>query len=157
MPKTATLQGHKERDVYTIVYKVKNTVFFKQTGHFPTQSQQGKKYIMVMVEIDSSAILVEPINNCKNEELTQAYRTMMLRLRSAGIIPKNHILDNEVSESLKTIIRNEYKIQIWLVPPRTHRINGAEVDIRNFKSHFLSGLAVTVQHFSPSLWDRLLP
>ena len=82
---------------------------------------------------------------------------MVLRLRRAGIIPKKHILDNEVSEVLKKIIQDEYKMQIELVPPGTHRRNSAEVAITNFKAHFLSVLAGTSQYFPPSLWDRLLP
>ena len=48
-------------------------------------------------------------------------------------------------------------MQLELVPPVTHRRNAAEVAIHNFKAHFLSVLAVTVQYFPPSLWDRLLP
>jgi len=40
-------------------------VFSNQTGQFPTQSQSqcGNKYIMVMVEIDNKAILVELITS----------------------------------------------------------------------------------------------
>ena len=72
VPKTATLKRHKARDVYTIVYEVRNIVFSNQTGQFPTRSQQGKKYIMVMLEIDRNATLVEPIKNRKEEELTRA-------------------------------------------------------------------------------------
>ena len=82
---------------------------------------------------------------------------MMLRLQIEGIIPKKYILNNEVSESLKTIIQDEYKMQLYLVPPGTHCRNAAEVAIRNFKAHFLSVLAGTAQDFPPSLWDRLLP
>ena len=103
------------------VYGVRNTLFSDQTGKFPTRSQQGNMYIMVMVDINSNVILVEPIKTCKDEDLTQSYQTMMLRLQRAGIITKNHILDNEVSQSLKKIIQDEYKIQIELVPPGTHR------------------------------------
>ena len=54
-----------------------------------------------MVEIDSNAILVKPIKIFKDAELTREYQTMMLRLQRAGIIPKKHILDNEVSEYRK--------------------------------------------------------
>ena len=36
---------------------------------------------MVMVEIDRNAILVEPIKNRTDAELTRAYRAMMLRLK----------------------------------------------------------------------------
>ena len=32
MPETATLQGHKVRDVYTRVYKVRNIFFSDQIG-----------------------------------------------------------------------------------------------------------------------------
>ena len=110
MPKTATLQGHKERDIYTSVFEVRNNVLSDHTGQFPTLSQQGNKYIMVMVEIDSNEILVEYIKNRKDEELTRACRTMMLRLPREGMIPRKHILENEVSEALKTLIQDKYKI-----------------------------------------------
>jgi hypothetical protein len=96
-PNVSQLKGKKIRDVYTRVYDVRNTVFSDQTGQFPTRSQRGNKYIMVMVEIDSNAILVEPLKSRKDPELTRAYRAMMLRLKRAGIIPKKHVLDNEVS------------------------------------------------------------
>ena len=82
---------------------------------------------------------------------------MMLRLRRAGMIPRKHILYNEVSEALKSIIQDEYKTQLELVSPGTHHRNAAEVAILNFKAHFLSILAVTAPDFPPSLWYRLLP
>ena len=58
---TSRLRGKKERDIYTKVYDVRHTIFSDQTGQFPTRSLSGNKYIMVMVEIDSSGILVEPM------------------------------------------------------------------------------------------------
>jgi hypothetical protein len=60
-------------------------------------------------------------------------------------VPKKHILDNKVSDAMKTIIKDKYKMAMDLVPPGCHPRNAAEVAIRNFKAHFLS------------LWDRLLP
>ena len=63
-----------------------------------------------MVEIDSNAILVDPIKNRTGAELTRAYHAMMLRLKQAGIITQKHILDNEVSTAMKTIICDEYKM-----------------------------------------------
>ena len=71
-------------------------IFLEQKGQLPTISKRGNKYIMVMVEIDSNAILVEPIKNRIDAELTRAYHTIMLRLKRAGIISQKHILDNEV-------------------------------------------------------------
>ena len=110
-----------------------------------------------MVEIDSNAILVEPLKSRKDPELTRAYKTIMLRLKKAGIVPKKHILDNEVSEAMKEVIREEYNMEMELVLPGCHCRNAAEVAIRNFKAHFLSVLAGTAKDFPPSLWDRLLP
>ena len=149
MPKTATLRGRKVHDVYASIYEVRNTIFSYQIGQFPTRSQLGNKYIMVMVEIDSNAILVDPIKSRKDAELTRAYRKIILRLQREGIIPKKHILENEVSEPRKTIIQDKYKMQTELVPPGTHRRNREELAIRNFKEHFLSVLAVTAQDFTP--------
>ena len=65
-----------------------------------------------MVEIGSNAILVEPIKNRTDAEITRAYCAMMLRLKHAGIIPQKHILDNEVSNAMKNIIRDEYKMKL---------------------------------------------
>ena len=112
---------------------------------------------MVMVEIDSNAILVEPLKSRKDQELTRAYKVLMQRLQQAGIVPKKHVLDNEVSQAMKSIIKEEYRMEMELVPPGCHRRNAAEVAIRNFKAHFLSVLAGTAEDFPPSLWDRLLP
>ena len=61
-----------------------------------------------------------------------------------------------MSEALTTIIQDEYKKQLDLVPSGTHCINAAELAISNFKAGFLIVLAGTAQDFLPSLWDRLL-
>jgi hypothetical protein len=112
---------------------------------------------MVMVEIDSNAILVEPITSRNNHELARAYRVLMTRLQCTGIVPKKHIHDNEVSEATKTIIKDEYKMAMELIPPGCHHRNTVEVAIQICKAHFLSVLAGIAEDFPPSLWDRLLP
>ena len=154
---TTSMRGKKVQDVYIKTYDPRETIFSDQTGKLPTQSQRGNKYIMVMVEIDSNAILVEPMNSKKDKEMIRAYDTLILRLKRAGSVPKKHVLDNEVSEAMKNHIRDDLKLNMELVPPGCHRRNAAEVAIRNFKSHFLSVLAGTADNFPPSLWDRLLP
>jgi len=112
---------------------------------------------MVMVEIDSNAILVEPLKSRKDAELTRAYHVLVLRLKNAGIVPRKHVLDNEVSSTMKAVFRDKYKMEMELVPPGCHRRNAAEVAIRNFKAHFLSVLAGVADDFPLALWDRLLP
>ena len=64
----------KQQDVYFKVYDVQETIFSEQTGQFPVRSQAGHRYIMVLVDINSSGILVEPLKSRKDTELTRAYR-----------------------------------------------------------------------------------
>ncbi len=154
---TFQLHGKKVQDVYTQTYMVRKTMFSDQTGQFPMHSQQGNKYIMVMVEIDSNAILVEPMKSRKDEEMIRAYNALLLRLKRAGIVPKKHVLDNKVSDNMKNHIHNMCKFDMELVPLGCHQRNAAEVAICNFKAHFLSVLAGVANNFPPSLWDRLLP
>ena len=82
---------------------------------------------------------------------------MILLLRRSGIIPKKYILDNEVSEALKKITQDKYKMQMEMVTPGSYGRNAADVSIRDFKAHFLSVLAGKAQYFPPSVWDRLIP
>ena len=150
-PNTNKLRGKKNKDVYVKVYDIKENVYSDQTGRFPKTSMYGNKYIMVMVEVDSNVILVEPMKSRHDNEMKRAYKHLMLRLKRAGIKPKKRVIDNEVSNSMKNMIRDEYKMELELVPPGCHRRNAAEVAIRNFKAHFLSILAGTADDFPLAL------
>jgi hypothetical protein len=106
---------------------------------------------MIMVIINSSAILVKPMKSRKDAKMIRAYNTLLLQLKRAGISPKKHVMDNEVSDTMKSHIRDNCRLE--LVPPGCHRRNAAEVGIQNFKNHFLSILAGVADGFPPSLWD----
>ena len=69
-----------------------------------------------MVKIDSKAIIVEPLKSWKNSELTWAHHVLVMRLKRAGIVPKKHVLDNEVSDAMKDVICNKYKMEMKLYP-----------------------------------------
>jgi hypothetical protein len=126
-------------------------MFSNQTGHFPTQSLHGNKYIMVMLKIDSNAILVEPMKNRKDAKMIQAYNALLLLLKWASIVPKKHVLDNEVSKNMKNHICDTCKLDMELVPQSCHRHNTAKVAIRNFKHYFLSILVSVADDFPPNL------
>jgi hypothetical protein len=132
-------------------------MFLDQTGQFLMRSQSSNKYIMVLVKINRNAILVEPMKSRKDAEMIQAYNALLLQLKRAGIIPKKHVLDNEILENMKNHIRDTCKMNMELVPPGCHQRNVAEVAICNFKSHFLSILAGVADGSPQSLWDHLLP
>jgi hypothetical protein len=83
------MKGKKVHDVYIKTYDVCETMLSDQTGKFLTRSRIGNKYILIMVEIDSSAILVEPMKSRKDAEMIRAYNALLLRLKQAGISPKN--------------------------------------------------------------------
>ena len=150
-PKSLT----KEQDVYVGVWDLKNTTYSDQTGRFPYTSYKNNKYLMVMVEIDSSCILVEALEDRTAEEMQRAYLHLLQRIKRAGVQPKKHVMDNEVSELLKETIEKECKLE--LVPPGCHRRNVAEVAIKTFKAHFISVLAGLPSSFPLRLWDQLLP
>ena len=116
-------------------------MFSNETGQIPMRSQRGNKYIMVLVEIDSITILVEPMKSRKDEEMTHVYNALLLRLKQAGIVPKKQVLDNKVSENTKNHICGTCKFNMELVPPGCHQCNAVEVAICNFIAHFLSILA----------------
>eukprot|EP00804_Cyclotella_cryptica_P002417 CCRYP_004116-RA/>CCRYP_004116-RA protein AED:0.40 eAED:0.40 QI:0/-1/0/1/-1/1/1/0/271 len=129
-----TNSGAAKNAASTKVYNTRETIFTDQTSKFPTRSQTGHQYIMIMVKIDSSTILIEPIKNRKDAELTRAYTTLMSRLHRAGIQPRKHILGNEISQAMKDLIRDKYRMQYKPAPLGCHRRNAAEVAIRNFKA-----------------------
>ena len=73
-----------------------------------------------------------------------------------GIVPKKHVLDNEVSESMKAMLRDEYHMQMELVPPGCHKYNAVEVAMPNFKAHFFRIIVGVTDNSPIQLWDQLL-
>jgi hypothetical protein len=104
------MRGKKVQDIYISTYEVRKTTFSDQTGQFSTRSKSVNKYIMIMVEIDSSVILVKPMKSRKDAEMIQAYNALLLHLRQAGIVPKKHVMDNEVSENIKNHIKDNCRL-----------------------------------------------
>ena len=110
---------------------------------------------MVMTEVDSDAILVEPMKNRTAGEMSRAYQALIDRLNSAGIFPKMHILDNECSAEMKATIKLN-KMTFQMVPPHDHQQNIAKKAISTFKDHFIAILCGADKSFPLHLWDRLL-
>ncbi len=150
----------RQKSLFITVYDLEDDAQLKmytdQTGRFPKKSSCGHQYIMVLIEMDSNAILVAAMKNRTSGEMIRAYQELVDRLRSAGIQPKLHLLDNKCSNDFKESIRaNNMKYQ--LVPPHDHRRNIAETAIKVFKAHFISILCGCDKSFPLHLWDRLLP
>ena len=56
-------QGRKEWDIYSQVCKMKQIMYIDHIGAFPIRSSQGNRYLMILCEIESNVILVEPMKN----------------------------------------------------------------------------------------------
>jgi hypothetical protein len=94
-------------------------MYTDQTKKFPKKSSKGNHYIMVIIEIDSNAILVEAMKNRSAGEMIRAYLILVNCLYNAGVTPKMHILDNECSKEFKAqICKNNMTFQ--LVPSHDH-------------------------------------
>ena len=150
----------KQRDIMVVTYDLEDELVQKiatdQTGNMPKKSMRGYRYIMALAEMDSDAILVEPMRNRTAGEMVKTYQKLIDRLKKCGIKPKMHILDNECSEEFKQAIEgNNMKYQ--LVPPHNHRRNIAERAIQTFKAHFISTLCGVDPNFPLALWCYLLP
>ncbi len=88
---------------------------------------------MVMVGINSNAILVKPMKNCKDAKMIRAYNTLLLQLKQAGIVPKKHVLDDEVSkndESHLEHLQTGYGIGATRLP-QTQRSQGSHMQLQS--------------------------
>jgi hypothetical protein len=130
--------GIKTQYVYAATIDA-GQIYTDQTGRFPVVSSKGNKYIMVLYDYDSNAILAKTIKNRTAPELLKAFQFMEQELAARGLKPKLMKLDNEASKLLKDYLYQQ-DIAFQLVPPYSHRRNAAERTIRSFKDHLISGL-----------------
>ena len=157
---TAERPTTKQRAIYVravdLADDLQRAIYTDQTGRFPVLSSQGNRYVMVMLDMDSNYIMVEPMKNRNSSELVRSYNSLIQRLHDQGIRPKHQVLDNEISGEYETAIK-KHKMTYQLVPPHDHRRNIAEKAIQVFKDHFISILCGCDPDFPMHLWDRLLP
>jgi hypothetical protein len=107
---------------------------------------------MVLIKMDSNAILVAAMKNRSTGEMICAYQELVDCLHSAGIQPKLHLLDNKCSTEFKERIKSN-DMEYLLAPPHDHRRNIAETAIKVFKAHFISILCRCDTSFPLHLWD----
>ncbi len=110
---------------------------------------------MVAIHLDENYIFVKPMHNRSKEEMSQAYKKIINRMRMAGLGIKKHTLDNEESDAFKQYIGKQ-QIQFELVPPGNHRRNQAERAIQTCKAHFIAILVGLHDKFPLSLRCNLL-
>ena len=97
------LQDEIQSKIYD---EMESKIYTDQTGRFPVRSSQGHQYIMVLLNMDSSYISMEPTKNRHSTEIVTTYQILIDRLKACGINPKHHVLDNECSEEFKEVIKD---------------------------------------------------
>ena len=106
--KTTIANKEKEQTILTKEYNLKNTlnqkIYTDQTGKFLVTPFRGNQYIIVLFELDSNNILVEPMKSQTAGNMILAYQTLVDRLKKKGIHPAMHLLDNECLVEMKTTI-----------------------------------------------------
>ena len=133
-----------------------NTAYQDLTGRFPMKSSRGNECILVGYHYDANCILAHPAKNRKGPTLVGAWQHLQNEFAKAGTAPEAWILDNEVSDDLKSAF-SDNEVEFQLAPPHSHRRNLAERAMQTFKNHFKAGLASTNPNFPLSEWDRLIP
>jgi hypothetical protein len=142
---TDQYHGIKTQFVYAATIDA-GQIYMDQTGRFPVVSSKGNKYIMILYDYDSNAILAKPIKDRTAPELFKAFQCMEQDLVARGLKPKLMKLDNKESKLLKDYLY-QHDIIFQLVPPYSHRRNSAERAIRLFKDHLIAGLCSTYKSF----------
>ena len=124
-------------------------------GRCPHTSSRGMKYIFVLYDYDSNAILAVPTQSRESADMVAAYDECYQQLKSAGITPILQYLDNEVSAMLIESIKAK-NLDYQLASPHDHRLNPAERAVQTFKNHFIAILAGCDSRFPKYLWCRLV-
>ncbi len=125
LPHPPTKQKESVLRIFDLSNKAQRLMYTNRTGKFPKKLSKGNQYIMVLIEIDSNAILVEAMKNHSAGEMIRAYLILVNRLCNTGVTPKMHILDNECSEEFKAQIHKS-NMTFQLVSPHDHQRNIAE-------------------------------
>jgi hypothetical protein len=154
-PTPDTDLGTKTHLVYVVVVD-QGQLYTDLTGKFPVWSRKGNAYVMVCYVYDCNYVKVIPMKSRSSSEWVKAYDNVHQELTVKGFKPKLQTLENEASAALKNFFTFN-GIAYQLVPPHWHRRNAAEIAIRIFKEHFLSGISSVDPAFPLHLWDRLLP
>ena len=82
--------------------------------------------------------------------------SMLNTLNKSGHQPNIHILDNEVSSSMRQVLLKN-KIKYQLVPQSLQRQNAAEHAIQKFKAHFITCICAANPGYPEKEWDCFPP
>ena len=89
---TPPAQSHQ---VFVETAKLTGKVSTNQTVCLPFNSSCGSKYLMVLYDHDSNAIIPEPIKSQSEADLIRAYSVLHSKLTNRGLCPKFQMLEKK--------------------------------------------------------------
>ena len=142
--------------MFVKVVDLKETMYSDQTGKFLYLSSKGVRYIMIAYHTNENYISSNPMRNRNEAQMLQTYENIIMRMKTAGLWTKNHVLENEISKEHKASIKANGSTQ-ELLPQVEHRRNIADKFIQTYKNQFVGVLSGLHEYFTMHLWCRLLP
>ena len=121
-PKPGILGSSHRRVGAHLVETLTGAVSTNFCGRYPYTSSRGMKYIFVLYDYDSNAILAAPTKLQSGPDMVAAYETCYKQLTNAGINPVLQFLDNEVSTTLIASIKAK-GLTYQFTSPQNHRLN----------------------------------
>ncbi len=135
--------GTKTNSIYASVIDIPAStgqVYTDQTGRFPNTSSRGNKYVTILYDYNSNAILAEPLKSKSEGQMIRAYTKLHEYLSDRGLKLRLKKLDNECPAGLKRFM-TQHEVDFQLVPLHIHRRNSAKRAISSWKDHFIAGLS----------------
>ena len=111
---------------------------------------------MIDYQYNSNCIIYACFPHKYDKHSLAAYNFIMKRLTPKGLSVYLQIPENEVSAKFKRLMKENWKINFYILSPDNHRCNAAERSIQNFKSHFLTILSGVAPNSSNYMWDHLM-
>ena len=125
------------------------------TGSFPITSSRGHKYIFVLYDYDSNAILAEPIFSWEKVHILAGYKYCYAHLHQVGIQPIIQRINNEKSDLLIAEIQAN-NLDYEYAAAGDHQLNPAEREIQTFNNHLIYILNGADATFPANQWYRLV-
>ena len=100
-PKESNLAPVPQKNQHGMFVKnlfLKETMYSDKTGKFLYLSRKGMRYIIITFHTDANYIFSKPMRNRTEAQMLQAYENIVMRMKTAGLGTKKHVLDNEISK-----------------------------------------------------------
>ena len=95
---TFDLKNEMESKIYD---QLKEKIYSDQTGKFPVRSSRRYQYIMVLINIDSFYMSMEPMKTRHASQLIKTYQIILDRLKHVGLTLNDMCSITSVLKSLR--------------------------------------------------------